>query len=111
MHRMSEGRREGGRNNGGDNADNVTGADNARDPGDLNCDGEREKEMKTRSLKIAGSNCRAHSVSLHFNASNFISSHFAFCKSYKIFCKSSSIEYMYSFKEVATGHFQTNSSY
>ena len=24
----------GGRNNGGDNADNVTSADNARDPGD-----------------------------------------------------------------------------
>ena len=73
---------------------------------------EREKEMKTRSLKIAGSNCRTHSVSLHFNASNFISSHFAFCKSYQtIFSKSSSIEYMYSFKEVATGHFQTADIY
>ena len=82
--------RGGGRNNGWDNADNVTSADNARDPGDKTAEistvtrRERDGNQITSDHRKLPANCRAHSVGLHIIASNLISSHFAFGKSYYI---------------------------
>lgn len=67
--------RGGGRNNGGDNADNVTSADNARDPGDKTAEistvTERERERDgnqiTSDHRKLLANCSAHSVGLRIS--------------------------------------------